>query len=69
MNIHISNIQAYLKTLSPVQLHKELDRVNKQYTPAQTRHMPETSLQSWDKHLELIEQEIELRERQKELQS
>lgn len=61
MNIHITNIQNYLSTLTSTQLKKELTRVSNLYQGAQVRYLSESSYQSWQAHITLIEEEIQRR--------
>ena len=61
MNISITNITTYLTTLTLTQLKKELTRVSNQYQGAQVRAMSDVSYEGWQKHISLIEEEIERR--------
>lgn len=56
-----ANITTYLSTLTPAQLTKELERVRNVYQGEQVRSLPEQEVDRWEKHIELIEDEIERR--------
>lgn len=56
-----ANITIFLAQLSDAKLDKELERVRSTYQGEQIRSLPEQELDRWEKHIELIEDEIERR--------